>query len=163
MPLRCRKIEQVLNNLISNAVKYSEDGSCVTVGLRQDGPEASITVSDRGVGIAADQVQRTFNAILKNAMEAMPKGGSITLSARVLAENPSNIQIEMTDTGKGIPAAVLPRVFVPYFSTKQRGVQKGMGLGLVVAQALVKGHGGQITIASVEGRSTPCTVQLPIR
>jgi CheY-like chemotaxis protein len=67
----------------------------------------------------------------------------------------------IADSGAGIPPDLLPRVFDPYFSTKQRGGQRGMGLGLTVARSIVEQHGGTLALASTVGVGTTVTLTLP--
>jgi len=71
------------------------------------------------------------------------------------------VRISIKDEGRGIPEKHLSRIFDPYFSTKERGVQKGMGLGLTTAYAVVQRHGGHITVNSTTGVGTTVTLYLP--
>ena len=116
------------------------------------------------------QIERVVGNIVLNAREAMPAGGVITLHAAnvglragEIATLPAGeyLRLTVTDHGLGIPAAVLPKIFDPYFSTKQRGTQKGMGLGLTICHAIVRRHGGAITVASEIDAGTTLQVFLP--
>jgi CheY-like chemotaxis protein/anti-sigma regulatory factor (Ser/Thr protein kinase) len=91
-----------------------------------------------------------------DALEASSAGGRITIATR--AED-SSVSIEISDTGKGIPAAELGRVFDPFFSTKAVGT--GMGLGLAICHNIVTQLGGAIQVQSELGRGTTFTVSLP--
>jgi CheY-like chemotaxis protein len=71
------------------------------------------------------------------------------------------IRISIADTGTGIAKEVLPKIFDPYFSTKQKGDQKGMGLGLTICHAVVQKHGGAITVKSEVGVGTMFNIHLP--
>lgn len=108
----------------------------------------------------ASQVQQVVLALAMNALEAMPNGGSLVLSAR---KDPAEDQVlvEVADTGCGIPADVLPHVFEPFFTTKQEG--KGVGLGLAVVYGIVERHGGRVDVESKVGAGTTFTVRLPRR
>jgi PAS domain S-box-containing protein len=117
----------------------------------------------------ADQIAQVFRHLVLNAREAMPAGGIVTLAAANWAHDGTGapglppgdyLRIQVSDTGAGIPAGMLPRVFDPYFSTKQRGTQKGMGLGLTVCHAVVQRHGGALLAASEPGRGSVFTVCL---
>jgi PAS domain S-box-containing protein len=99
--------------------------------------------------------------LLVNAKEAMPAGGRLTLSAVNLPGPSRQVRLTLADTGVGIPDAILPKVFDPYFSTKPRGGQRGMGLGLTVARAIVEQHGGTLALTSTAGEGTTVTVTLP--
>ena len=95
----------------------------------------------------------------------MPKGGTITVSTQTGAGVESEgvgregVQIQVRDTGEGIPDDVLAQIFQPFFSTK-RG--KGTGLGLWVSQAIVQNHGGTMRVRSRLGHGTTFTITLPV-
>jgi signal transduction histidine kinase len=113
--------------------------------------------------------QALLNLIL-NAEQAMPQGGEITIQAtpeyQVSAagsavEDGGNcdtaVVLHIIDTGKGIEAEVLSRIFEPFFSTKERG----NGLGLPTTRRIIEAHGGSIRVESAVGRGTKFTVSLP--
>jgi signal transduction histidine kinase len=91
-----------------------------------------------------------------NAVEAMPEGGTLTLSA---ARAPGGIRITVADTGSGIPAELLPRIFDPWVTTKTRG----LGLGLPIARRIVEAHGGTLDVESRPGHGSRFHVLLPQR
>lgn len=102
------------------------------------------------------------NALLNlaiNARDAMPGGGSLTIAA-LLADGPASSEVEITvaDTGTGMPAAVLERVFEPRFSTKPMGG----GMGLPGVRHFVEQSGGRIDIESRLGSGTTVTIRLPV-
>src|SRR5262249_6079023 len=107
--------------------------------------------------------------IVLNARDAMPKGGTVALSAqnRVLrAADPATEQLagdfvalSIRDTGTGIPPELLPRVFEPFFTTKDVG--RGTGLGLSQVYGFAKQNAGTVTINSTPGRGTAVTLYLP--
>ncbi|MCE5335634.1 MAG: PAS domain S-box protein [Desulfobacteraceae bacterium] len=115
------------------------------------------------------QIRRVVMNVVSNAREAMPKGGTIDVYASnvELAAPVDNlaqgryVRISFEDHGMGISPEHLPKIFDPYFSTKQRGVQKGMGLGLTVAYSIVKRHGGHIGLESRKGSGAIFHVYLP--
>jgi CheY-like chemotaxis protein len=116
------------------------------------------------------RIGQVIRNLLLNAQEAMPAGGSITVRARnhVLIEGeiaglaPGDyVRISVTDEGHGIPPEVKAKIFDPYFSTKQRGVQKGMGLGLTICHSIVQRHGGALTLESMVGKGSTFHVYLP--
>jgi len=100
------------------------------------------------------QLRAVFLNLLRNSREAMPGGGTVWLRTRAV---PEGVEAEVADTGTGIPAEALPRIFDPFFSTKQRGT----GLGLAYTQQVVQEHGGTIRCQSEAGRGTTFTVRLP--
>jgi signal transduction histidine kinase len=85
--------------------------------------------------------------------------GDHEVRVRVSAAGDGFVLVEVSDTGEGIPADVLPRVFDPFFTTKPIGV--GTGLGLFVCQGIVTSHGGTVHIQSAVGEGTKVSVRLP--
>lgn len=124
---------------------------------------ASFSVDDTLPTLLADphQLEQVFLNVLKNALEAIPDGGSLTVSAEVRqrAAGPF-VEVRVCDTGEGIPPENLPRIFDPFFTTKEVG--KGTGLGLSVSYGIVRAHGGFIDIQSDVGKGTAVTVALPL-
>jgi len=120
------------------------------------------------------QLLRVFNSLVTNAKEAMPAGGIIEVGVenRVIGEDAVRsglplkpgkyVRISIQDYGKGIPKEHLPKIFDPYFSTKERGATKGMGLGLSIAYSIVKEHGGYIEAESEEGSGTIMFIYIPV-
>lgn len=102
-----------------------------------------------------DQLQMVFVNLMTNAVEAMPEGGKITVSANT---GKGRVRIIVTDTGKGIDEEAMGRIFEPFFSTKSE--VKGVGLGLSISHGIVKRHGGTIRVKS-EPEKTVFTVSLP--
>ena len=114
-----------------------------------------------------------FRNVLTNAVEAMPNGGTLTIRAENLHVGDGDedlalplapgdyVKVTIEDQGKGISAQDLGKIFDPYFSTKPMGVQKGMGLGLATAHAIVKKHGGYIAVDSAPGKGTTVSIYLP--
>ena len=94
--------------------------------------------------------------LLKNALEAMPDGGTVTLAAQVVGDR---VHVDISDTGIGIPPENLERLFQPFFTTK--GVQSS-GLGLSSSYGIIKRHGGEIQVHSTVGRGTTFTIKLPL-
>lgn len=107
----------------------------------------------------ATQLSQVLMNLLLNAAEATPEGGTITIAASKLTYVDS-IEIQVSDTGAGIPPDILPHVFEPFFTTK-RG--KGTGLGLSISQTYLRSHNGDIRVDSVVGHGTTVTITLPVR
>lgn len=109
----------------------------------------------------ARQMKTCFLNILTNAVQAMPLGGQIRLSASILSSNGSGnagrVQLCFADTGPGIPPEDRERIFAPYFSTKATG----FGLGLAITRKIVEDHGGRIFAAEAT-RGTLMVVELPV-
>ena len=102
----------------------------------------------------ADKLKQVFLNLCKNAVEAMPAGGTLTLRAHAAEKQ---ITIEVRDTGDGIPDGV--NIFEPFATTKAQGT----GLGLAIVQQIVTGHGGTLDYTSTPGQGTMFTVVLPLR
>lgn len=113
------------------------------------------------VEIDPDRIWQTIAILISNALRHTPPGGSIDLKA---TRDDGHLQIEVADTGSGIPAEDLPRVFERFYrADKSRSrVGGGSGLGLAIARSIVEAHGGTIQAASQAGRGTKMTIGLPI-
>jgi signal transduction histidine kinase len=103
------------------------------------------------------QINQVFLNLLTNSADAIEESGDIILRTR--AEN-GKVRISVSDTGKGIPADILPKVRDPFFTTKEVG--KGTGLGLSIVDQIVSAHGGELLIESQQGKGTTITVVLPV-
>jgi signal transduction histidine kinase len=106
----------------------------------------------------ADQLQQVVLNLLTNAMDATPAGGRIDVTTRT-AEGA--VELEVSDSGRGIGEAERKRIFDPFFSTKEPG--RGTGLGLFISAEIVREHHGRIELDSVEGRGSTFRVVLPLR
>jgi two-component system sensor kinase FixL len=102
------------------------------------------------------QVHQVLINLFKNALEAMPKGGEITITSRVKG---ANAEISVSDTGAGMSPEVAGNIFQPYFTTKA----KGTGLGLSICQNIMAEHGGCIFADSAPSRGATFTIQLPLQ
>jgi PAS domain S-box-containing protein len=119
----------------------------------------------------AGQLEQTVLNLCINARDAMPKGGILTLGTRhetltggeegapEEAPRGTYISLSLSDTGVGIPPENIPRIFEPFFSTKEPG--KGSGMGLAMAYGIVKNHGGYLDVRSVPGKGTTFRVLVP--
>jgi len=102
-----------------------------------------------------DKMKRTFANIIKNAFDAMPIGGTLTIKSRRIN---NNVQITFSDTGIGMSKQVLEKLWRPLFTTKA----KGMGFGLPICKRVVEAHGGKISVESTVGKGTTFTITVPI-
>ena len=124
---------------------------------RKKGVPIDVTLGDVPLRMKADplQLQEVVVNLVKNAIDATDHG-----SVRVhLEERPGFYAVVVSDTGSGMSADVLSRVFDPTFTTKPRG--EGLGLGLPLAKHIVAGHGGTIEATSEPGAGSTFTVLLP--
>src|SRR5262249_32134127 len=92
--------------------------------------------------------------LLQNALEALSQGGMGTLEGQGIV---THVQLQVRDTGSGIPPAHPAQIFEPLYTTKPEGT----GLRVYIVQEIVTAHEGQITVESVEGQSTTFTITLP--
>jgi signal transduction histidine kinase len=106
------------------------------------------------VVVDVEKMKSCFSNIVINAIHAMPGGGRLEVS---ISKLDSAYRFLFSDTGTGIPADALDRVFEPYYSTKDTGT----GLGLAVTKKIVDEHGGRIRVESELGRGTTFEVDLP--
>jgi signal transduction histidine kinase len=100
-----------------------------------------------------DQVRIVLANLVRNAREAMPQGGRLTISARVDGDA---VEVDVADTGVGIPPDILHRIMEPLFSTKARG----MGLGLAIARSILQKNRGSLRVSSELGQGTTFTMRL---
>ena len=116
--------------------------------------------TEPAVPIDADaaQLELALLNLISNALDAMPDGGRLMLR---VASHADHVSVTVTDTGVGIPAALVGQVFEPWVTTKPPG--EGTGLGLSIARRVVIEHGGRISVRSVEGSGSTFVVELPIR
>jgi signal transduction histidine kinase len=105
--------------------------------------------------IDGDQMRQALDNLLLNAIDATPQGGTVSVRA-VVADG---LAIEVHDTGAGIPAEVLPKIFDLYFTTKPGGT----GVGLAVTQQIVAAHGGTVEVDGAGGRGTTMRIRVPLQ
>jgi signal transduction histidine kinase len=104
------------------------------------------------------QLAQVFLNLILNAVDALSKGGKLTISAEP-SDEPGFVTVKFTDDGSGIPPHVLPSIFDPFFTTKS--TRKGTGLGLSVAKGIIEEHGGDIKVQSEVGKGTTFSIHLP--
>jgi two-component system NtrC family sensor kinase len=104
------------------------------------------------------QIEQVLLALLMNARDAMPRGGTLWLETRMNREA-NEIEIKVRDDGAGIAPDVLPQIFEPFVTTKENG--HGVGLGLAISRGIMERHKGRIEVESELGRGTTFTVTLP--
>jgi signal transduction histidine kinase/ActR/RegA family two-component response regulator len=141
--------------LIADAVDLAGAGSPVRIALH-------IAEDLRSAEVDPGQIGQVLHNILLNARQAMPEGGAVEVRAENVGPMDSpdpdpRVRIAIRDHGCGIPADMLPRIFDPYFTTKAGGT----GLGLATADAIVRKHGGHISVESKPGEGTAFTIELP--
>jgi len=164
-PVQVRRVPLNLHQLLERVILLTEEtarAGGVSVVRRYD-PSLPPILGDE------DRLLQVFHNLVRNAVDAMKRGGRLTLSTRV-SLNPlygkmdlgggqrTMVEVAMTDEGGGIPEAARARIFDPFFTTKERG----LGLGLAICHRILEEHRGAIHVESAEGRGTTVTCFLPI-
>ena len=145
----------------SIAALINEGADIIRPILRKKKIELEVdTDGDIKVWANGNLLELVFSDIMMNAVDAMPEGGKISVSARETQGEDGGMLITISDTGTGIPISAFPFVFDPFFTTKPAG--KGTGLGLSVAKSIIQDHEGEINIESEENKGTTVYIRLPI-
>lgn len=151
--------------LLYEAIPLVLSGSTVRVDIR-------VAQNLWPAEVDSGQIGQVFRNLVLNARESMPRGGMVRIEAEnvplpdgVVLGLPAGdyIKIAVADEGEGIAPDKLAKIFDPYFSTKQRGPQKGMGLGLTICHSILQKHHGAITAESEAGKGATFLVYLPAK
>ena len=139
-----------LNTIIEEAVRFftpeiQDRDIVLEQELRSDLPLLQL---DR------NQMKQAFYNVIKNSLEAMKRHGTLHIRTDI---DDTNVIVSFVDTGSGMSAGNLSRVFEPYFTTKSSGT----GLGLLIVRRIVREHGGELSIESAEGEGLTLTIRLP--
>ncbi len=106
------------------------------------------------------QMEQVFIALIMNAIDAMPDGGTLWLEDQLAGtDGKTEIEVRVRDDGTGIAPDVLPHIFEPFMTTKEHG--RGTGLGLAIARGIMERHNGRIDVETEFGRGTTFTLTLP--
>jgi signal transduction histidine kinase len=132
---------------------HAPDAERAGVALR-----ASVQDGVRAVQGDPVQIQHVVGHLLRNAIAATPEGGEIRVSLSEVGGDA--LKLSVTDTGRGIPAAMRERIFDPFFARKERG--GGVGLGLSISNCIVEAHHGTLRVESEEGKGSTFTLLLPV-
>jgi signal transduction histidine kinase len=158
------------NKIINDLLEYSK---AIKLDLKETNPKSAVTAAlshidfpknvqlidltenTPTIKIDVDRMKRAFINLTKNAVDAMPDGGKLTITSE---KANGKVKIAFADTGMGISEENLKKLFGPLFTTKA----KGMGLGLAICKRVVEAHGGTISVESVVGKGTVFTIIIPI-
>jgi PAS domain S-box-containing protein len=158
------------NKIISDLLDYSRE---VKLDISETNPERIVDEAlsaveipqnikvvklvDKKLKMKADfeKMKRVFVNLIRNAVDAMPKGGTLTIKS---ARKSGNVIFTVSDTGMGMTKEVLEKLWTPLFTTKA----KGMGFGLAICKRFVEAHGGTIAVESAPGKGATFTVTLPL-
>jgi signal transduction histidine kinase len=184
-----------MNHIISNVLEYSKPRAVTlkemdlhallrelegffSVHCRQNGVELALALAAPDAGVRADRelLKQVFHNLLLNAVQAMPEGGRLTLSTRVLAVSNvemlsrlgrapgpdggvlNALEVTVRDNGAGMMPDVRARIFDPFFTTKARGT----GLGLAITHTIVEAHQATISVDSQPGQGTAFSLMFPL-
>lgn len=139
-----------LNELLASVAELYEPEENLTI-------ETELHQGELRVLGVKDELRRTLINLVKNAHEAMPEGGKVTLTS-ALSRAKDKVVISVKDNGEGIPEETQDQIFVPNFSTKSSGT----GLGLAITKKVIEEHDGEITFTSEKGKGTTFTIHLPL-
>jgi signal transduction histidine kinase len=157
------------NKIINDLLEYSK---AIKLNLKETNPKSAVTETLSHVDfpknvqlidltentptikVDVDRMKRAFINLIKNAVDAMPDGGKLTITSEKANDK---VKIAFADTGMGISEENLKKLFGPLFTTKA----KGMGLGLAICKRVVEAHGGTISVESVVGKGTVFTIIIP--
>ncbi|HVU10779.1 MAG TPA: HAMP domain-containing sensor histidine kinase [Phototrophicaceae bacterium] len=142
--------------LLTNAVAQR-----LSIVAREKGIELEVNApSMPEIAGDGDRLVQVVDNLISNAVKYTPTGGKVTVTTQVRR---NGVELTVEDTGQGIPASELPRIFERFYQVdKARGPQRGTGLGLAIVQEIVQAHGGTISVASPgENRGSTFTVWLP--
>ena len=178
---RTEKMDIVLQR-IQDSIRYSEKiirdlldySANLNIEYDESNPHLLVQQSLRGIVIPAgievvdltqenpklhvdiEGIKRVIVNLVTNAIEAMPEGGTVTISSK---ENQEKVELSFADTGSGIPMEKIDKLWTPFVTTKA----KGMGLGLPICKRIVEGHKGEIHVETENGKGTTFTIIIPIK
>lgn len=140
-----------IHELVEESLRFlrpelEKSGVRVVKELRADMP---------AMPLDANQMKQAFYNLIRNAIQAMPKGGTLTIAGSF---TDFEVCVSFEDTGKGISAEHMSSLFQPFFTTRKTGT----GLGLLIVRRIIREHGGEIDIGSREGEGTRVSIHLPL-
>jgi two-component system sensor histidine kinase HydH len=150
-PSELRLAPTSVSDLVQHALKLVE-GDC-----RSKGIAVQLRIAElEALPLDPDRMLQILLNLFLNAIQAMPQGGTLTVSAQRVKDR---LELRVADTGHGIPAQDLDRIFDPYFTTKNQGT----GLGLATVRTMMTAHGGQVRVTSEPGQGTQVILDLPLK
>jgi two-component system nitrogen regulation sensor histidine kinase NtrY len=140
------------SEVVRRVVSLFESGA----GQEPETLNFKVDLSDQPMPLLADPelLHRVFSNLVLNAMDAMPNGGDLTLSA---APHDGKVEFRVADTGEGLTLEECERLFTPYYTTKHHGT----GLGLAIVQSVIADHGGSVAVESRTGAGATFIITLP--
>jgi two-component system NtrC family sensor kinase len=150
-----QKVDADVNEILEESLRLTENQALVhnVTIVKHLNPNLPNIMLDKG------QIQQVFINILVNAVDAMPEGGTLTVTSEATADG-QHMEVKFADTGCGIAREHISRVFDPFFTTKDES--RGTGLGLAVSYGIVTRHNGSIEVQSQIREGSTVTVKLPV-
>ena len=150
-PAKCR-IEDILDRNLSVM-----EAECQRLSIKV---EKCYQTGDYCLEADEDLLYRAFVNIFANSVQAMPQGGKLTIRTSIIngRDDASLVEIQVQDTGAGIPKEVMKKIFNPFFTTRE----KGSGLGLAIVQTIIDNHSGEIEVISLQGCGATMIIRLPL-
>jgi len=137
-------------------VKLLIDQSLAVMKIPKNINVINLTKEQPTVEVDIDKMKRVCLNLMKNAVDAMPNGGTLTITNR---ESDGNLSVSFADTGEGIREEILAKIWSPLFTTKA----KGMGYGLSIVKRFVEVHGGSVSVDTNPGEGSTFTISLPLK
>lgn len=144
---RACQINEIIETSI-NLIQYDKKAKNISI-VKELSPSLPEVIAD------GNQLSQVFVNLTLNAIDAMPEGGTLTVRSMLRKDD---IVIQFEDTGMGIPREDLPKIFDPFYTTKE----KGTGLGLAVSYNIIKKMNGTLTVESEEGKGSVFTITIPV-
>jgi signal transduction histidine kinase len=144
-------LSQLIQEVVSIMAPQAESASVRVIGDVEKGLPSMM--------IDAAQIKQMLVNLVQNGIDAIAESGEVTVRAHLCPEG-DTVEINVSDTGCGIAREDIPKLFTPFFTTKELG--QGTGLGLAIAYGVVKMHYGDIAVESEEGKGTTFTIRLPL-
>ena len=162
------KREQKISHILKKACESTMSDPLLSCELSFSEDLLTVEIDEKQMVIAIE-------GILRNAVEAMPEGGTIEVKAENFSSSDHMpdmllplkrgryVKVLIRDHGCGIPKASLPHIFDPYFTTKEMGARKGVGMGLSIVHSIIEKHGGYIFAESEVGKGTAFEIYIPAK
>ena len=151
-PRQVQRVAGDLRDVVNQALDLVRThGNQLGVEVHADLPDHAVVVA-----VDRDQLGNVLVNLLMNSLDAMPQGGRAQV---VLTSAADGIELRVRDSGAGLSADILDRLFTPFASTKATGT----GLGLSICRRIVEGHGGTIVGGNRDGGGAEFTIRLPVR
>ena len=150
-PATCR-IEDILDRNLSVM-----EAECHRLGIKV---QRCYETGDCCLEADQDLLYRAFVNIFANSLQAMPEGGTLTIRTSITngRDGVSLVEVQVQDTGTGIPRETMKKIFNPFFTTRE----KGSGLGLAIVQTIIDNHSGEIEVVSPQGQGATIIIRLPL-